>query len=209
MGTGKRIFMDSNALFKLTCGLFLLTARTDKDNGCIINTVLQVTASPVRIIIVVNKNNYTHNMVKQTGIFNVSVLAESAQMDIYKRFGYASGRDTSKFDGFNDVSRSKNGILYLNRYSNAYLSGKVIEEKDLGTHTLFTADVTDARVLTEETSVTYDYYQDNIKPVPPAKTTSQTGFICTVCGYIYEGSTLPEGFICPVCKHGTEAFKPL
>ncbi len=96
-------------------------------------------------------------MVKQTGIFNVSVLAESAQMDIYKRFGYASGRDTSKFDGFNDVSRSKNGILYLNRYSNAYLSGKVIEEKDLGTHTLFTADVTDARVLTEETSVTYDY----------------------------------------------------
>lgn len=201
--------MDNNALFKLTCGLFLLSAKTDddKDNGCIINTVLQVTTSPVRIIIVVNKNNYTHNIIKQNGTFNVSVLSENAPMDLYKRFGYASGRDKSKFDGFDSVSRSGNGILYLTEYSNAYLSGKVKEEKDLGTHTLFMADVTDAKVLSEDTSVTYDYYQKNIKPVRTP--VNKTGFICTVCGYIYEGSTLPEDFICPVCKHGADAFKPL
>lgn len=201
--------MDNNALFKLTSGLFLLIARTDKDNGCIINTVLQVTASPVRIVVAVNKKNYTHDMLKQTGKFNVSVLSENAPMDIYKRFGYASGRDTDKFKGFNSISHSKNGILYLTEYSNAFLSAKITEEKDLGTHTLFTADVTGAEIITEDISVTYDYYQKNIKTAAPPKTDGKKGFICTVCGYIYEGSELPEGFICPVCKHGTEAFKPL
>lgn len=201
--------MDNNALFKLTSGLFLLIAKTDKDNGCIINTVLQVTASPVRIVVAVNKNNYTHDMLKQAGIFNVSVLSENAPMDIYKRFGYASGRDTDKFDGFNSVSRSENDILYLTEYSNAFLSAKITEEKDLGTHTLFTADVTDAEIITQDTSVTYDYYQKNIKTTANLNTEGKKGFICTVCGYIYEGSTLPEDFICPVCKHGAEAFKPL
>ncbi|MCI9077858.1 MAG: flavin reductase [Lachnospiraceae bacterium] len=201
--------MDNNALFKLTSGLFLLIAKTDKDNGCIINTVLQVTASPVRIVVAVNKKNYTHDMLKQTGIFNVSVLSENAPMEIYKRFGYSSGRDTNKFDGFNNTSRSENGILYLTQYSNAFLSAKITEEKDLGTHTLFTADVTDAEVITEDTSVTYDYYQKNIKTASVQETGGKKGFICTVCGYIYEGNTLPEDFICPVCKHGTEAFKPL
>lgn len=201
--------MDNNALFKLTSGLFLLIAKTDKDNGCIINTVLQVTASPVRIITVVNKKNYTHDMLKETGIFNVSVLSEKAPMDIYKRFGYASGRDTDKFSGFNSVSRSENGLLYLTEYSNAFLSAKITEEKDLGTHTLFTANVTDAEIITEDTSVTYDYYQKNIKTAAQSKTDGKKGFICTVCGYIYEGSELPEDYICPVCKHGAEAFKPL
>ncbi len=201
--------MDNNALFKLTSGLFLLIAKTDKDNGCIINTVLQVTASPVQIITVVNKKNYTHDMLKETGIFNVSVLSEKAPMDIYKRFGYASGRDTDKFSGFNSVSRSENGLLYLTEYSNAFLSAKITEEKDLGTHTLFTADVTDAEIITEDTSVTYDYYQKNIKTAAQPKADGKKGFICTVCGYIYEGSELPENFICPVCKHGAEAFKPL
>lgn len=207
--TGRKVFMDNNALFKLTSGLFLLIAKTDKDNGCIINTVLQVTASPVRIVAVVNKKNYTHDMLRQTGIFNVSVLSENAPMDIYKRFGYASGRDTDKFDGFSSISRSENGILYLTEYSNAFLSAKITEEKDLGTHTLFTADVTDAQIITEDTSVTYDYYQKNIKTASAPVTNGKKGFICTVCGYIYEGSELPEDFICPVCKHGAEAFKPL
>lgn len=201
--------MDNNVLFKLTSGLFLLVAKTDKDNGCIINTVLQVTASPVRIVTAVNKNNFTHDMLKQTGIFNISILSENAPMDLYKRFGYASGRDINKFEGFNSVSRSENGILYLTEYSNAFLSAKVTEEKDLGTHTLFTAEVTDAEIITDDTSVTYDYYQKNIKAANPPKTEGKKGFICTVCGYIYEGSTLPEDFICPVCKHGAEAFKPL
>lgn len=201
--------MDNNVLFKLTSGLFLLVAKADKDNGCIINTVLQVTASPVRIVTAVNKNNFTHDMLKQTGIFNISILSENAPMDLYKRFGYASGRDINKFEGFNSVSRSKNGILYLTEYSNAFLSAKVTEEKDLGTHTLFTAEVTDAEIITDDTSVTYDYYQKNIKAANSPKTEGKKGFICTVCGYIYEGSTLPEDFICPVCKHGAEAFKPL
>lgn len=201
--------MDDKALFKLTSGLFLLITKTDKDNGCIINTVLQVTASPVRIITVVNKNNYTHDMVKETGIFNVSVLSETAPMDLYKKFGYASGRDTDKFSGYGSVRRSENGLLYLTEYSNAYISGKVIEEKDLGTHTLFIADVTDAQTISDGVSVTYDYYQKNIKPAPEIKNADNSGFICTICGYIYEGSTLPEDYICPVCKHGTEAFKPL
>lgn len=203
------VFVDTNALFKLTSGLFLLIAKTDKDNGCIINTVLQVTASPVQIVVVVNKKNYTHDMLKETGIFNVSVLSENAPMDIYKRFGYASGRDTDKFNGFNGISRSENGILYLTEYSNAFLSGKITEEKDLGTHTLFIADVTNAEIITEDTSVTYDYYQKNIKTASPPKTDGKKGFVYTVCGYIYEGNVLPEDFICPVCKHGAEAFKPL
>ncbi len=203
------VFVDTNALFKLTSGLFLLIAKTDKDNGCIINTVLQVTASPVQIVVVVNKKNYTHDMLKETGIFNVSVLSENAPMDIYKRFGYASGRDTDKFNGFNGISRSENGILYLTEYSNAFLSGKITEEKDLGTHTLFTADVINAEIITEDTSVTYDYYQKNIKTASTPKTDGKKGFVCTVCGYIYEGNVLPEDFICPVCKHGAEAFKPL
>lgn len=201
--------MDNKALFKLTSGLFLLVAKTDKDNACIINTVLQVTSSPVRIVIVVNKNNYTHDMIKETGIFNVSVLSEDAPMDLFKRFGYASGRDKDKFEGFDSVSRLDNGLLYLTKYSNACLSGKVIEEKDLGTHTLFIADVTSANVLTESTSVTYDYYQKNIKPAPGTNTDNKKGFICTICGYIYEGDTLPDDYICPVCKHGAEAFKPI
>lgn len=201
--------MDDKALFKLTSGLFLFITKTDKDNGCIINTVLQVTSSPVRIITVVNKNNYTHDMVKKTGIFNVSVLSETAPMDLYKKFGYASGRDTDKFTGYDSVRRSENGLLYLTEYSSAYISGKVIEEKDLGTHTLFIADVTDAQIISDGESVTYNYYQKNIKPAPETNNVNRKGFICTICGYIYEESTLPEDYICPICKHGAEAFKPL
>ncbi len=201
--------MDDKALFKLASGLFLLTAKTDKDNGCIINTVLQVTASPIRIVTVVNKNNYTHNMIKETGNFNVSVLSETAPMDLYKKFGYASGRDTDKFNGYSSVVRSENGLLYLTEYSNAYISGKVIEEKDLGTHTLFIADVTAAQVLSDTASATYEYYQKNVKPAPEISNANNSGFICTICGYIYEGDKLPEGYICPVCKHGTEAFKAI
>jgi len=201
--------MDEKALFKLVSGLFLLIAKDSKDNGCIINTVLQVTASPIRIIIVVNKGNYTHDIIKKTKEFNVSVLSETAPMDLYKRFGYASGRDKDKFNGFTSTERSENGILYLTEFSSAYLSGKVIEEKDLGTHTLFISDVTGAKILSYGTPVTYDYYQKNKKPAPQIQNVDKKGFICTVCGYIYEGGILPEDFICPVCKHGTEVFKPL
>lgn len=201
--------MNDKALFNLTSGLFLVTAKTNKDNGCIINTVLQVTASPVRIVIAINNKNYTHDMVKETGIFNISVLSETAPMDLYKRFGYISGRDTNKFSGYSGAAYSDNGCLYLTGYSNAYLSGKVINTVDLGTHTLFIADVTDAQILSYGNPVTYSYYQKNIKPAPEKKTNNKSGFICTICGYIYEKDTLPENFICPVCKHGTEAFKPI
>lgn len=198
--------MNNAAMFQLTYGLFVLTAKDDeKDNGCIINTVQQVTNTPNRISIAVNKNNYTHDMIIKTGEFNVSILSEEVPFDIFKHFGFRSGRDTDKFAGFETFDRSDNGIAYLNQYANAYLSGKVAETVDLGTHTLFIADVTDGEVLSSVPSVTYAYYHKNIKPQP--QETKAKGWRCKICGYIYEGEELPADFICPICKHGAADFE--
>lgn len=200
--------MDKTAMYKLTYGLFVLTAKEgDKDNGCIVNTVSQVTTTPNRIVVAVNKNNYTHDMIVRTGVFNVSILSEKSKFDTYKHWGFQSGRDTDKAEGIT-FSRSENGVIYLAEETNAYLSAKVVSMTDLGTHTLFLADVTDGAVLSEDASVTYAYYQSSIKPAPAAQE-KKKGFICTVCGYIYEGETLPEDFICPLCKHPASDFKPL
>jgi len=200
--------MDNKAMYKLTYGLFVLTAKDeDKDNGCIINTAMQVTTTPNRIIITVNKQNLTHDMVKKTEKFNLSVLTEGTGFDTFKNFGYQSGRDVDKMKAI-AIARSENGLVYLPDAANAYISAKVVGSMDMGTHTMFIADVTDMEVLKEESSVTYDFYQANIKP-KPEKTEKKKGYICKICGYIYEGEPLPEDFICPICKHGAEDFEKL
>lgn len=199
--------IEPTAMFKLSYGLFVLTAKDgNKDNGCIINTVMQVTDSPKRISIAVNKANFTHDMILKTGVFNVSVLSEEAKFGIFERFGFSSGRDTDKFDNFNDISRSENGLIYLTESANALLSGRVTDTRDCGTHTEFFADVTEAKVLSDAPSMTYQYYFDNVKPKPQKKV---KGYICKICGYVYEGETLPPDFICPLCKHGAEDFEPV
>lgn len=201
---------DTKALFKLSYGLFVVTARDgEKDNGCIINTAVQVTASPCRISITVNKQNCTHDMIAKTGAFNLSVLTEETPFKVFEHFGFQSGRDINKFANCETELRSENGILYLPKYTNAVISGKVVETVDCGTHTLFIADVTEAMILSDVPSVTYQYYFDHIKPKSQPAEEQKKGFVCKICGYVYEGETLPEDFICPLCKHGAADFEPL
>lgn len=202
--------IDQNAMFKLSYGLFVLSARDGaRDNGCIINTVMQVTDTPKRIAIAVNKANLTHDMIAKTGEFTLSVLSENAAMDTFKRFGFQSGRDADKFAGLEGVQRAANGINYITGESNALISGKVISTQDLGTHTLFVADVTEARVLDDAPSATYAYYFEHIKPKPQPAISEQKGWVCKICGYVYEGDELPADFICPLCKHGVEDFEKI
>ena len=198
--------MNQAAMFQLSYGLFVLSAKNgEKDNGCIVNTVQQITTTPNRISIAVNKDNFTHDMIKDTGSFNVSILSEEVTLDIFKHFGFQSGRDVDKLKNFSDYERSSNGIFYLNKYANAFLSASVAETVDLGTHTMFIADVTDGEVLSQVPSVTYAYYHKHIKPQP--QETKKTGWRCKICGYIYEGEELPADFICPICKHGASDFE--
>ena len=200
--------MNTNAMFKIGYGLYVLTAKENGfDNGCIINTVTQVTSNPNRITVAVNKANKTHDMIIATGEFNVSVLSTSASFDIFKAFGFRSGKDVDKFSDFNAVERSGNGLYYITDATNAFISAKVITATDLGTHTLFLADVTDCEVLTDAISVTYDYYHKNIKPKPEVKKVTKTYYRCKICGYIYEGENLPEDFVCPLCKHPASDFE--
>ena len=200
--------VESNAMFKLSYGLFVLTARDGaKDNGCIINTAQQLTSAPMRISITVNKANYTHDMIEKTGAFNISVLTEGAPFGLFKQYGFQSGRTADKLSG--GEPRTENGIAYLSEHANAVISGKVISTVDCGTHTLFIADVTEAHVLSAEPSVTYAYYFAHIKPKPQPAAEKKKGFVCKICGYVYEGETLPPDFICPLCKHGAEDFEPL
>ena len=204
--------IEPDAMFKLSYGLFVLTSRDEKDNGCIINTVMQITDSPKRISIAVNKSNYTHDMVAKSGVFNLSVLTEEAPFKLFQHFGFQSGRDVDKFlpgGEFISNERSENGLLYLPQLANAFISGKVISAVDYGTHTLFTADVTEAKVLSNVPSTTYAYYFSHIKPKPQPVEKNKKGWVCKICGYVYEGEVLPPDFICPLCKHGAEDFEPL
>ncbi len=198
--------MDKNALFKLSYGLYVVTARQDgKDNGCIINTCGQLTDTPLQIQIAVNKQNLTHDMILNTGVFNVSVLTQEATFWVFQHYGFQSGRDTDKFANLPEL-RTENGLRYVAGCTNAVISGKVVNTVDCGTHTLFVAEVTEAMTLDKAPSATYQYYFDHIKPKPqPAKAES---WVCTVCGYVHEGP-LPEDFICPWCKHGVEAFEKM
>ena len=201
---------DPAAMFKLSYGLFVLTAKDgDKDNGCIINTPTQITDTPPRISIAVNKRNFTHDMIIKTGEFNISILSESVPFSTFQRFGFQSGKDVDKFADVNYDERTSNGIRYIPENSNAVISGKVVDCYDYGTHTVFIADVTEAFVLSGERSVTYQYYFDHIKPKPQAPKADKKGYVCKICGYVYEGDELPEDYICPLCKHGAQDFEPL
>lgn len=201
--------MNNRALFKISYGLFLLTARDgEQDNGCIINTFSQVTSMPLRASIAINKLNLTCEMIQKTGKFSVSALDVTVPFDLFKRFGFQSGKSADKFADFEAVKRGENGILQLTDYVNAVFSCTVVQEIDLGTHVMFIADIDDAEVAGDKDSVTYTYYQENIKPkYKPVK--GIKGWRCVICGYIYEGEVLPADFICPVCKHGAVDFVPI
>ena len=197
--------MDNSVFFKLSYGLFVVTAHEgDRDNGCVTNTVVQQTTTPNRISVTINKNNYTHDMIKRTGVFNVSVLSEKAKFETFKHWGFQSGKDVDKTVGIT-YFRLENGVIYIVDGVNAVMCAKVEQEVDLGTHTMFIAEVTDAFSTEEDSSATYAFYHKNIKPAP--QQAKKKGWICTVCGYIYEGEVLPEDFICPTCKHPASDFK--
>ena len=198
--------VEQNAMFSLSYGLFVLTARDGaKDNGCIINTVTQLTDTPKRISIAVNKANYTHDMIKKTGVFNVSVLSNDAPFAMFQHYGFQSGRDVDKFAGVQGMARATNGVYYLPYCTNAFISARVTQTIEFETHTLFIADVTEARQLSDVPSMTYAYYFANVKP-KPSKLKEQHGWVCKICGYVYEGEELPADFICPLCKHCAEDF---
>ena len=198
---------DLSALFKIGYGLYVVTANDGKrDNGLIVNTVTQVTNTPNRIAVTINKDNYSHHVIKQTGIMNVNCLSTDAPFSIFERFGFQSGRNTDKFADFEPL-RSDNGLAFLPRYINAFMSLKVEQYVDLDTHGMFICSVTESRVLSDKDTMTYTYYQENVKPKP--ETEGKKGYVCKICGYIYEGDVLPEDFICPLCKHGASDFEEI
>ena len=205
--------MDKKAMYKLSYGLFVLTAKEEgKDNGCIINTAIQAASDPNQVSICVNKLNHTHDMIQRTGEFTVSILSQNASFDLFKHFGFQTGREVDKFTDFTACARGANGIYYINDGTNAYISVKVTKTEDLGSHTMFIGTVTDMEVLSGVPSVTYEYYLNNIKPKPQAVSTTeevQTVWRCTICGYEYVGEELPADFVCPLCKHPASDFEKI
>jgi len=201
--------MDKKTMYKLTYGLFVLTSSLNaRDGGCIINTAGQVTSEPNRISIAVNKANFTNDLVRKSGKFNLSILSESVSFDTFRHFGFQSGRDVDKFDGYPACKRSENGLYYITEGTNGYISATVEQAIDLDSHTLFIAHVDDMEVLSDDASLTYAYYQSNIKPRPEkSKGSGKTVWRCAVCGYIYEGETIPADFVCPICKHPASDFE--
>ncbi len=198
--------MDHTAMYRLSYGLFVLSAREgEKDNGCIVNTVTQITTEPNLIAVAVNKQNLTRQMLLDTGRFSVSVLDQTVPFDWIRRFGFQSGRAVDKLTDFKDWERGANGIFTLTAHTNAVLRAEITSHRELSTHTLFLAVVHSAERRSDEPSVTYDYYQKNIKPKP--QRSEKKGWRCKVCGYVYEGETLPDGFQCPICGHGAQDFE--
>lgn len=203
---------NTKAMYALSYGLFVLTTREgEKDNGCIINTGMQVTTTPNRIIFTVNKGNYTHDLMLKSSRFTLSVISEEADVSLFQRFGFQSGREVDKFAGLDGVVRGENEVPRPTVGVNAWLSGWVVSTTDLGTHTLFLADVVDGDVVSSVPSATYAYYQARIKPKPQAAPvkSEKKRWVCKVCGYVYEGDTLPGDYICPICKHPAEDFEQM
>ena len=198
---------DMKALFKIGYGLYVVTSNDGKkDNGLIVNTVTQLTDNPYRVAVNINKANYSHDVIKKTGKLNVNCLSVEAPFEIFERFGFHTGRDVDKFTGLTPL-RSENGLAFLPRYINAVISLKVEQYVDLGTHGMFICSVTEARVISDKETMTYNYYQQNVKPKPA--TEGKKGYVCTVCGYVYEGDELPEDIVCPLCKHGAADFEKI
>ena len=198
---------DLTALFRIGYGLYVVTSNDGKkDNGLIVNTVTQLTDTPNRVAVNINKANYSHHIIKQTGVLNVNCLSVDAPFSVFERFGFQSGRTVDKFEGITPV-RSDNGLIILPKYINAAISLKVEQYVDLDTHGMFICSVTEARVMSDKETMSYTYYQNNVKPKPD--TEGKKGFVCKICGYIYEGDVLPDDFICPLCKHGAADFEPI
>lgn len=198
---------DLTALFNIGYGLYVVTSNDGKkDNGLIVNTVTQVTDTPNRIAVTINKANYSHHIIKQSGIMNINCLSQDAPFSIFEKFGFASGRNTDKFAD-SQLLRSDNGLVFLPRYINSFMSLKVEKYIDLDTHGMFICSVTESRVLSDKETMTYSYYHSNVKPKP--QTEGKKGYVCKICGYIYEGETLPDDFICPLCKHGASDFEKI
>ncbi|MGN1399053.1 MAG: flavin reductase [Erysipelotrichaceae bacterium] len=197
--------VDSKALYNIGYGLYVVTCNdTVKDNGLIVNTVTQLTSTPCVVAVTINKMNYSCEVIKQTKKLNISPLEQSAPFEVFKRFGFQSGKDVDKFAGFEDVDRSNNGLLYLTKYSNSLISCQVIDTIELSTHMMFICEVVQSARLTAVETMTYNYYQNNVKPKPQVKKNS---YVCKVCGYVYEGENLPDDFVCPLCKHPASDFQ--
>jgi flavin reductase (DIM6/NTAB) family NADH-FMN oxidoreductase RutF len=198
---------DLSALFNIGYGLYVVTSYDGKKhNGLIVNTVTQVTNVPNRIAVAINKENYSHHVIKQTGIMNVNCLSTDAPFSVFEHFGFKSGRNVDKFEGCTPLY-SDNGLVFLPRHINSFMSLKVEQYVDLETHGLFICSITESRVLSDRETMTYTYYQNNVKPKPD--TAGKKGYVCKICGYVYEGSPLPEDFICPLCKHGVADFEEI
>ena len=196
-----------SALFKIGYGLYVVTCREgEKDNGLIVNTVSQLTDNPVQVAVTVNKSNYSHGMIQRTSKLNVNCLSTEAPFKVFEAFGFQSGRDVDKFADC-EPNRSENGLVVLPRYINAYLSLEVEQYVDLGTHGMFICRVTEEKVVSDIETMTYSYYHKNVKPKPEAK--GAKGYVCTICGYVYEGAELPEDFVCPLCQHGAKFFEEI
>lgn len=197
--------IDLNSLFNIGYGLYVVTSFDGtRNNGLIVNTVTQVTNAPSKIAVTINKGNYSHDIIKKTGIMNVNCLHKDAPFSVFERFGFQSGRDADKFNGFG-FKTSQNGLAVLGEYINSYISLKVENYVDLDTHGMFICTVTEAQNVCDTETMTYTYYQKNVKPKPEAK----KGYVCKICGYVYEGDTLPADYICPLCKHGAEDFEKM
>ena len=199
--------IDGKAFFKIGYGLYVVTTNDGRrDNGMICNTVVQVTGSPARVSVTISKSNYTHDTVRKTGKMNVCTIAETAAFPLFELYGFRSGRDADKLAGV-EVTRSENGLAVIAHDCNSFFSLEVESYVDLDTHGMFICTVTEARVVSDRETMTYTYYQSNVKPKP--QPTEKKGWVCKVCGYVFEGETLPEDFICPLCKHGAADFEPL
>ena len=199
---------DLTALFNIGYGLYVITCNDGrKDNGLIVNAVAQVTSSPNRIAVTINKQNYSHHVIQQTGVMNINCLSTDAPFSVFEDFGFRSGRNVDKFADTEQPLRSDNGLVFLPRYINSFMSLKVEQYLDLDTHGMFICSVTEARVLSNVETMTYTYYQKYVKPKP--QTEGKKGYVCKVCGYVYEGDELPEDFVCPLCKHGAADFEPI
>ena len=197
----------NKALNNIGYGLYVVTTFDGiKDNGIIVNTVTQLTNSPNKVAVTINKENYSHHIIKQTGKMNVNVLSVDAPFAVFEKFGFESGRNVDKFKDDTPL-RSDNGLVFLQRYINSFISLKVVQYVDLDTHGMFICEISEARVLSDKETMTYSYYYDNVKPQP--QTDGKKGFVCKICGYVYEGDTLPDDFICPLCKHGAVDFEEI
>lgn len=199
--------VDQTSLFKLGYGLYAVTCREgEKDNATIVNTVMQVTQVPLRVAVAINKDGYSCQVIQRTGVMNINVLSVDAPFSVFEKYGFQSGKDVDKFAGC-DPERSTNGLAVISEYSNACLSLKVESTVDLESHIMFICSITEASILSESDSMTYDYYHKNVKPQP--KPAAKKGYVCKICNYVYEGDELPDDFICPICGHGAADFEPI